>query len=56
MIQAMVCSSVPRSGAGISMSGPMIRKISLVKRRVIRSSSPRVMARGSQGMPPLAPP
>ena len=29
MIQAMVCSSVPMSGAGMSRSGPMIGRISL---------------------------
>jgi hypothetical protein len=30
IIQAMVCSSVPRSGAGMSRSGPIRRMISLV--------------------------
>ena len=29
MIQAMVCSSVPTSEAGMSFSGPMIGRISL---------------------------
>ena len=39
MIQAIVCSSVPMSGAMMSRSGPMIGMISLVYRRVTRSSS-----------------
>ncbi len=30
IIHAIVCSSVPRSGAGMSMSGPIIRMISAV--------------------------
>ena len=30
IIQAIVCSSVPRSGAGISRSGPIMRMISTV--------------------------
>ena len=41
MIQAIVCSSVPRSGAITSMRGPMMVSTSSVKRRVSRSSSPR---------------
>ena len=41
IIQAMVCSLVPMSGAGMSRSGPMIGASSAVKRRVIRSNSPR---------------
>ena len=56
MIQAMVCSSVPRSGAITSMRGPMMLSSSSVKRRVSRSSSPRDSWAGSQAMPPLAPP
>ena len=38
-IQAIVEPSVPTSGAGMSFSGPISLMISLVKRRVIRSSS-----------------
>jgi hypothetical protein len=30
MIQAITCSSVPRSGAGMSVSGPIISMISEV--------------------------
>jgi hypothetical protein len=56
IIQAIVCSSVAMSGAGMSRSGPMIGKSSVVKRRVRRSSSPGENARGSQRTPPLAPP
>ena len=44
------------SGAMTSMSGPMKGIISMVKRRVRRSSSPGDMPRGSQAMPPLPPP
>ncbi len=47
---------MPTSGAGMSFSGPISLMISLVKRRVIRSSSPRESFFGSQTMPPLAPP
>ncbi len=56
MIQAIVCSSVPRSGAMTSMRGPMMLNTSSVKRRVRRSFSPRLSWAGSQAMPPLAPP
>src|SRR5580704_15457838 len=56
MIQAMVCSLVFTSGAGTSFSGPMNSMISEVYRRVMRSSSPRLMALGSQMTPPLAQP
>ena len=41
MIQAIVCSSVPMSGAITSMRGPMMVSTSSVKRRVSRSFSPR---------------
>ena len=51
----MVCSSVPMSGAITSLRGPMMLRISSVKRRVRRSRSPIVSLRGSQQMPPLAP-
>ena len=40
MIHAMVCSSVPMSGAGMSLSGPRTGWSSLAYRRVTRSSSP----------------
>ena len=49
MIQAIVCSSVPRSGAITSWRGPMMVSTSSVKRRVRRSSSPRVRAGGIEG-------
>ena len=55
MIHAMVCSSVPMSGAITSMRGPMMGNTSSVYRRVRRSSSPRLSLVGSQAMPPLAP-
>ena len=56
MIQAMTCGVVPMSGAGMSLSGPMSSEISVVKRRVSRSSSARLSRRGSQITAPLAPP
>jgi hypothetical protein len=56
IIQAMVCSSVPTSGAGMSRSGPMIGMISDAYRRVTRSSSLRDSDLGSTATPPLAPP
>jgi hypothetical protein len=56
MIQAITRPSVPRSGAGMSFSGPISSAISVVKRRVSRSSSASVSVRGSQTTPPLAPP
>ena len=46
-IQAIVEPSVPTSGAGMSFSGPISLMISLVKRRVIRSSSLRDIFFGS---------
>ncbi len=55
-IHAIVAAFVPTSGAGMSFSGPISLTISLVKRRVIRSSSPRDSCFGSQTTPPLAPP
>ena len=55
-IQAIVEPSVPTSGAGMSFSGPISLMISLVKRRVMRSSSPRDIVFGLQTTPPLAPP
>ena len=55
-IQAIVEPSVPTSGAGMSFSGPISLMISLVKRRVIPSSSWRDIFFGSQTTPPFAPP
>src|SRR5262245_17802368 len=56
MIQAIVCASVYTSGAGISIDGPMIGRISLAYLRVIRSSSLFDIRLGSQITPPFAPP
>ena len=56
MIHAMICASVPMSGAGTSSSGPISMPISAANRRVIRSSSRRLSARGSTITPPFAPP
>jgi hypothetical protein len=56
MIQAIVSASVPMSGAGMSMSGPMTSWIWSMNLRVIRSFSVRLSVRGSTAMPPLAPP
>ncbi len=56
IIHAIVCSSVPISGAGTSFSGPMNSISSAVYRRVIRSSSPCDIFFGSQITPPFAPP
>jgi hypothetical protein len=55
-IQAITLASVPTSGAGMSFSGPISLMISLVKRRVIRSSSRRESRFASTTTPPLAPP
>jgi len=56
MTHAIVCESVPTSGAGTSRSGPKTSMSSAVYRRVILSSSPRDSLRGSQITPPLPPP
>jgi hypothetical protein len=56
IIQAIVCSFVAMSGAGMSSCGPMNGSSSDVKRRVSRSSSVLLIARGSQRTPPFAPP
>ncbi len=56
IIQAMVWSFVAMSGAGMSSCGPMNGSSSDVKRRVSRSSSPWLIARGLQRTPPFAPP
>jgi hypothetical protein len=56
MIQAMVWASVPMSGAGMSVFGPMTARSSSVNRRVSRSFSSSESALGSTTTPPLAPP
>ena len=56
MIHAMTCSFVPRSGAGMSFSGPISGRSSEVYRRVMRWSSFWDIDCGSQMMPPFAPP
>ena len=56
IIQAIVCSSVAMSGAGMSSCGPITDIISAVKRRVSRWSSAADSSRGLQRTPPLAPP
>ena len=56
MIQAMICGFVPRSGAGMSLSGPISIAISVAYRRVRCSSSVADSVLGSQMTPPLAPP
>ena len=56
IIQAIVCSLVAMSGAGMSFCGPMIGSSSEVKRRVIFRSSSSESSFGLQRTPPLAPP
>ena len=56
MSQAITCSLVPRSGAGMSISGPITLMISIVKRLVTRCSSARESSIGSTRTPPFAPP
>ena len=56
MIQAIVCSFVAMSGAGMSFSGPITGSSSIVKRRVSRCSSSSESSLGVQRTPPLAPP
>jgi len=56
MIHAITCSFVPRSGAGMSRSGPITSMISEVKRRVMRCSSLAENSEGSMRTPPFAPP
>ena len=56
IIHAIVCSFVAMSGAGMSVSGPISRTSSCVKRRVSRSTSRGDSSRGLQRMPPFAPP
>ena len=56
IIQAIVCSFVAMSGAGMSICGPITSTSSEVKRRVRRSTSVRESSCTSQRMPPFAPP
>ncbi len=56
MSQAIVCSFVAMSGAGMSAFGPIIGSSSEVNRRVSRSISPGESSRGLQRTPPFAPP
>ena len=56
MIQAIVCAFVAMSGAGMSSSGPMMCRSSVVIRRVSRSTSFGESSRGLQRTPPFAPP
>jgi hypothetical protein len=56
IIQAIVCSFVAMSGAGMSSCGPMNGSSSDVNRRVSRSISWIERSRGSQRTPPFAPP
>ncbi len=56
IIQAITCSLVYISGAGMSDSGPISIAISYVYLRVMRFISLRLIFVLSQAMPPLAPP
>jgi hypothetical protein len=56
MIQAITCAFVPRSGPGMSRSGPITSMISEVKRRVMRWRSGADSVVGSTRSPPFAPP
>jgi hypothetical protein len=56
IIHAIVCSFVAMSGAGMSFSGPITGRSSIVYRRVSRWSSSEDIPRGLQRTPPLAPP
>ena len=56
IIQAIVCSFVAMSGAGMSSCGPMTGSSSEVKRRVSALTSAGDSSRGSQRTPPFAPP
>ncbi len=55
-IHAITWLLVPTSGAGMSFSGPISLMISVVYRRVRRSSSPAERIFGSHTTPPFAPP
>lgn len=55
MTQAITCSLVPRSGAGMSRSGPMTSAISVMYRRVTRWSSAAESSAGLMRTPPFAP-
>ncbi len=56
MIQAMTWGLVLTSGAGMSLSGPMMTLMLVAKRRVRRSSSRWLKRLGSTATPPLPPP
>ncbi len=56
MIHAITSALVFTSGAGMSMVGPITSLVCSTKARVTRSSSKTLIDRGSQSMPPLAPP
>jgi hypothetical protein len=56
IIQAIVCSFVAMSGAGMSSWGPMTGSSSDVKRLVRRCTSPGDICLGLQRTPPFAPP
>ena len=56
MIQPMIFEFVLTSGAGMSFVGPITSFICSTKRRVTRKTSDSDILRGSQLMPPLAPP
>ena len=56
MAHAMVCAFVPTSGAGMSVSGPMLSPSAWKNRRVMRWSSSRETLRGSNFTPPFPPP
>ena len=55
MIQAITWASVPMSGAGMSLCGPIMSWIFSMNFRVSRSSSPRESLLGSQLIAPLGP-
>ena len=56
IIQAIVCSFVAMSGAGMSSCGPITGSSSDVKRRVSPWISRSDISRGLQRTPPFAPP
>ena len=56
IIQTIDWALLPRSGAGMSWSGPMLVPRAWVNRRTTRSNSSVSSAVGSNEMPPLAPP
>ena len=56
MIQAIVCSFVAMSGAGMSSCGPITCMSSAVNRRVSALELAGDISRGSHRTPPFAPP